>query len=291
MNRKLYCLVAVLCVALIQTTAAHAGLDFCNKTLKTVTVAVGSPKGKKDWVANGWWDFKPGECGTVISGDLKSRYYYFYAYREDGSIWSGDGEKDGSTFCTTSTIMNDLKDTCAPGDSGAKKFSLIDTGEFKEYEFSLTSKDEKLPKIKNGVIHEQCLFSWDDSIQPHSVGFDGVKMKKLRHCIRLRAVGPIEVEGIAKRYIKTCVNEALNDQKTLYLVKAISALGVDVLSAGSTGGGATAAAVTDYVYNVQDKAISCLTDTGRIKAYMQDAVSEQFDAVVEKESHWEYWKV
>jgi uncharacterized membrane protein len=264
------------------------GLEFCNDTLKSFSLAFGYER-KGVWVANGWYEFKPGECGYVITSDLKNRIYYYHAHRSDGVTWPSDDREGNTTFCTQRSIMNNLRDDACPfGDPDRKTFGRIDAGEYLDYRFTISMRGERLPKIRIEVIHEQCLWSWDGEHHVHSVGWDGVTMKKLRHCIKLQATGPVEIEGVAKRYITKCVNDALTDDQTEYIVKGILALGADVVGAG---GSATVALLTDYVYNVQKEAISCLTDTDRIEEYFTDVLADQFDAVIENESHWEYWKV
>ena len=67
------------------------------------------------------------------------------------------------------------------------------------------------------------------------------------------------------------------------------ALGADVLTGGSDGGSATAAAVSNYVMEVKEKAIECLTDTDKIDAYLSQQAADEFNAHVRSESHWIYW--
>jgi hypothetical protein len=153
-----------------------------------------------------------------------------------------------------------------------------------------------LREIQTGTIQERCLLRWDDSLQVHSTrtiirwNYQAVKttMKKLEHCIKIRVTVPINVQGVAKAYIDQCIQRALNDNKVLHILSGIIAPGVDVLSAGATGGSATAAAVADYVYAVQDRAISCLTDTGRIESYLSGVLKDKFNGKV---SRWIYWEL
>ncbi|MBD2745846.1 hypothetical protein IC232_03955 [Microvirga sp. BT688] len=151
--------------------------------------------------------------------------------------------------------------------------------------------------ITSGPIHQRCLISWDDSHQIHSQkwivrwDYQAVKtrMKKLRHCIRLTVTGPIDAKDVAKDYVAHCVDRALNDDKTRHIVQGIIGLGLDVLSAGATGGSATAAAIADYLKAAKEKLIGCLTDEKQIQAYLAQSLAERVGAVVENESHWEYW--
>jgi hypothetical protein len=154
--------------------------------------------------------------------------------------------------------------------------------------------------VKVGKVHEECLFPpWDDSFQVHSTrihiewGYQAAKttMKKLRHCIKLTATGPIEVEDLAKEYVTECVNKALTDNAARHIVTALIGLGVDVLSAGASGGSGTALALADYVNAVKERALNCLTDERQIEETFTEKLKTKFDATVEKESHWIYWEL
>ena len=126
---------------------------------------------------------------------------------------------------------------------------------------------------------------WDDSHQPHTF----TKMKKLRHCYELQAVGPVEVASIVKSFVDKCRNDALNDKKTLRIVQAIAALGRDIWGGG--GGTATATLFADYVQQVSTDTINCLTNTSRINEHLQTALKQSFSASVVQRSWWVYWNI
>lgn len=285
-------LTTVVAVAgLLSSAPAKADQKVCNKTIDEINVAVGY---KKDggWIANGWWPLKAGECATVYVGDARAKVFYVRATTKDQGDW-GDGEK--VTFCITSKRMDDFPDMpCRDQRAG---FMEVNRATTPDHILDLTDPLRRLPDIATGVIQEKCLASWEDSHQIHSVdtiidwNYQAVKtrMKKLQHCIKLKVTGPIDISGVAKSYVDHCVNYAINDNKTIHILSGIIALGVDILSEGASGGSATAAAVTNYLYTVQDKATSCLTDTGKIEAYLEDTLKSRFDAQVSHESHWEYW--
>ena len=156
-------------------------------------------------------------------------------------------------------------------------------------------ESQKDPRIVVGPIYERCLISWDDSFNFHSLRFEGIrpvtKMKKLRHCIKLTATGPVDAKHIAKEYISSCVNKALNDDKVRHILTLILGIAADVLSAGATGGAGTIGAISDYVVEVQERSLSCLTDEKNLERFVVDTLRGTFGADVSNESHWIYWDV
>lgn len=153
--------------------------------------------------------------------------------------------------------------------------------------------------IRSGQIESRCLYSWDDSHQVHSEevivewNFQRVRttMKRLHHCIRLTVTGPLDVEGIAKSYVDRCVDYGLKKNSTRHALEALVALGVDVLSAGATGGAATIAKLADYTKSVTDNTMDCLTDTERITSHVKQKITEKFKSSVSSESTWIYWDI
>jgi uncharacterized membrane protein len=76
-------------LALAATEPARADLRLCNKTDSTISVAIGY-KAKDGWRSEGWWNIGAAKCGTLLSGALASRYYYFYAVdSQHGGEWGG----------------------------------------------------------------------------------------------------------------------------------------------------------------------------------------------------------
>ena len=147
--------------------------------------------------------------------------------------------------------------------------------------------------VKVGTIHERCLFSWDDSFNVHSVGGwpPKVRMKKLRHCTKLTAVGPVDVAGVAKEFVSECINSALNDEKAAHILKGLIAIAVDIGSAGVTGGSATFAAATDYALAVKDRALRCLTDEKKVENIVAGRAGGKISASVQGTSEWIYWNL
>jgi len=68
---------------------ARADLRVCNATSGRVGVAIGYLDGPV-WVTEGWFNFKPNRCETIVQGRLGSRYFYIHAVDYDrGGDWSG----------------------------------------------------------------------------------------------------------------------------------------------------------------------------------------------------------
>lgn len=111
---------AVLCAAPV---AAFADLEICNDTETRKTVAVGYKSGA-EWASEGWWNLKPGQCATPVSGDLTHRYYYLLAKANGWTFADGN-----IVFCTTPrafTIVGDAD--CAERGYDTGRFRQIDTG-------------------------------------------------------------------------------------------------------------------------------------------------------------------
>lgn len=158
-------------------------------------------------------------------------------------------------------------------------------------EFDKPSQND--PRVTVGKIYERCLVSWDDSFNFHSLRFEGfkpiVRMKKLRHCMQMTATGPIDAKHIAKEIISTCVDRALNDDKTRHILTLILGIAADILSAGGTGGAVTIGALTDYLVEVQERALTCLTDEKQLQTFVVETLRGSFGADVKWESHWIFW--
>ena len=103
---------------------AEAGFKVCNKTELTQSVAIGY-KGDTDWTSEGWWNIKPGDCATLITGDLKKRYYYYYA-EADGREF----QSQNYVFCTKNDAFTIVGDTdCEKRGFETVRFREVDTGE------------------------------------------------------------------------------------------------------------------------------------------------------------------
>ena len=116
-------LAAALLAGMLQP--AWADLKLCNKTSSTVGVALGYKDGK-GWASEGWWNISPGQCQTLLQGDLIARYYYVYAVDYDkGGTWSGPAKMctDDRKF-TIRSLTN-----CEGRGYKTRGFYEVDTGE------------------------------------------------------------------------------------------------------------------------------------------------------------------
>ncbi|WP_323786135.1 DUF1036 domain-containing protein [Thalassovita sp.] len=121
--------------------AAQAGLEICNETGRSRSIAVGYKSGAA-WVSSGWWNIDHGKCGTVVSGDLKQRYYYYRATAADVPF-----EGEGYWFCTTPQVFNITGDeNCANRGYDRSDFRKIDTGE-SATQYKLTLVDDTPPPV------------------------------------------------------------------------------------------------------------------------------------------------
>jgi len=117
---------------------AEAGLRVCNKTGLLQSVAIGY-KGDTDWTSEGWWNIGPGDCATLVTGDLTKRYYYYYAESEGREFQSQNYE-----FCTRDEEFTIVGDTdCEARGFDVERFREVDTGE--------TAVDFTLSLVANGL--------------------------------------------------------------------------------------------------------------------------------------------
>lgn len=112
--------------ALLCSARASAGLHFCNKTDKTVDIAIGIESDcflGECYRSEGWWKAEPGECQTAVSADLNPGVdtYFYYASSAD-IVWSGDKDfcVDRANPFDFNTLQNE---NCATGDH--RKFRRI----------------------------------------------------------------------------------------------------------------------------------------------------------------------
>ena len=101
--------------------------------------------------------------------------------------------------------------------------------------------------------------------------------------------GPIDVAGIARSYVNSCVDRALHQDEAEHIVEALAALASDIYA--GTGGAAISAKVADYINSVRRNALSCLTSQSQLTDFIKEKVSMQFNATVQNESHWIYWRM
>jgi uncharacterized membrane protein len=112
---------AVGILACLASPKARAELNLCNGSPLTIFTAVGEPSGG-GWRARGWFKVAPGECSTVIGGDLGNRYYYAYAESARGARWKWEGD---ITMCTRADAFAIQNGSC---DGESHGFAQIDTG-------------------------------------------------------------------------------------------------------------------------------------------------------------------
>lgn len=111
---------------------ALAGLQICNGATVTASVAIGYSENDV-WTSEGWWNLSPGECATVISGDLPQRFYYWRATSNAGPF-----ADEGYVFCTQPrafTIPGDSN--CAARGYDESGFSQIDTGQALDFTYTI----------------------------------------------------------------------------------------------------------------------------------------------------------
>lgn len=129
---------ALAVTALLLCAAAHAELRFCNNTPVRLATAVGYRESDA-WYARGWWRLWPGECATVVTGNLQQRRFYGHASAGDHS-WSGP-----YSFCTSTQAFRIRdRDAC---DDDVSEFFEIDTGEETSWTTSFTCNGCRLPDI------------------------------------------------------------------------------------------------------------------------------------------------
>lgn len=117
----------------LSATPALAGLEFCNKTDVTASVAIGY-KGDAGWTSEGWWNVDAGECKTVVSGDLDKSHYYWRSEAK-GLTW----KHEKYMFCTTSdefTIVGD--EDCVARGYEREEFNEIELAGKTSYTMNLT---------------------------------------------------------------------------------------------------------------------------------------------------------
>jgi hypothetical protein len=57
----------------------------------------------------------------------------------------------------------------------------------------------------------------------------------------------------------------------------------------ATKGGATATTLSDWVANVADEFVSCLTNVDGFTTSLGETLKSQISASIEEESEWIYW--
>lgn len=130
---------------------ANAWFDVCNKSGEEVTVAFAyldingstpdifgnrEPMRPNGWNSEGWWTLNSGKCARVYPHQLNERnsYFYVHAHSSDGGTWGGN-----HNFCTISNEFTlGYADKVCGLNGTWKSFSEVDTGNAKNYTYSLT---------------------------------------------------------------------------------------------------------------------------------------------------------
>lgn len=114
-------------------SVAQAGLEFCNQTGLSASVAIGY-KSADGWMSEGWWNIDAGACKTVISRDLDKTHYYWRAESRDLS-WS----HANFMFCTSDEVFTILGDEdCTARGYDREGFNEIETEGFTTFTMNLT---------------------------------------------------------------------------------------------------------------------------------------------------------
>lgn len=126
----------------LAATAAQADLTACNRTDAAQKLAIAYSDGHQ-WISEGWWGLKPGECKLVLPGPLAQRHYYYTLSDDPGFV----GE--GHAFCVTSQpfTLPGADGDCAAMGGEERPFAHVDTGTTAEnFTFELTGARAPLAK-------------------------------------------------------------------------------------------------------------------------------------------------
>jgi uncharacterized membrane protein len=128
---------ALVLLAGLWATPAHADLKLCNTTASRVGVAIGY-KDAEGWATEGWWNIASHTCETLLKGVLIGRFYYIHAVDYDrGGEWAGT-----LLMCTDdkSFTVRDTKD-CVKRGYKRTGFFEVDTGEERDWTVRLTDPE------------------------------------------------------------------------------------------------------------------------------------------------------
>lgn len=104
-------------------TPAAADFTVCNTTSSRVGVSIGYRDGAI-WTTEGWWNISAGDCSTIVSGPLLSRFYYVY-----GVDYDRDGAWAGTAYMCTQDLMFTIRgiEDCVARGYDRTGFVEIDT--------------------------------------------------------------------------------------------------------------------------------------------------------------------
>jgi len=152
-------------LSLLASLPARADLRACNQTSVQLSFAVGYGK-TGNWTSEGWWTMAPGDCMTILQGDLKYRYYYTRATYDGGVLPTRD-----IRFCTSSKVFTIVGDeNCEQRGYDNSTFAQIDTGDAKSYTINLSASGnlsapgtDTAPPDKYAEIRANLQGLWQDS--------------------------------------------------------------------------------------------------------------------------------
>ena len=139
-------LATVLVLTFVTAGPALARFRVCNDSGQQVDVAFGYPHSQFGWTSEGWWTIQPGECRTIMRGELSNRYYYLYATGSEGGIWQAPRGQDGGHFCIqrerfvfpNRNYERGGKLDCGATNLQGKQFFLVDTEGAPNHDHNLT---------------------------------------------------------------------------------------------------------------------------------------------------------
>lgn len=99
MMRCLQIATAVLLAWFALPSAAHADYRFCNRTSYVLDGAIAFETESR-WASRGWVRILPGECSTVLEGDIGERDYYVFARSIDAHAVRVKYFSGNTQFCT-----------------------------------------------------------------------------------------------------------------------------------------------------------------------------------------------
>jgi uncharacterized membrane protein len=130
---------------LLASAPAHAQLEICNRTAAPYSLAI-AYETDADVVSQGWWTVAPDKCETVITGELKRRYFYHYAISRPLNVeWNGS-----FTFCVDDDPQFRITGAsdCEQRSFRTLGFRQIDVGTSKSYALDISMGPAPAPKVE-----------------------------------------------------------------------------------------------------------------------------------------------
>jgi uncharacterized membrane protein len=135
LKRAIFTVIALILGGILAAETAEAGFRVCNRSSQRIDVAFGYPHSQFGWTAEGWWTIQPGNCRTVMKGNLTNRFYYLFATGSKGGRWQAPEGQDGGFFCVQSdrfvfqnrNFLHDGKLDCGEHKLQGRHFLVVDT--------------------------------------------------------------------------------------------------------------------------------------------------------------------